>query len=103
MSRYSDIPLYRSNKINKGKIYQKSARYPEIPLNENDVYVITSQGDRFDLLARQFYKESEYWWIISVANEKLKQNSLFIPEGTQLRIPMNLQGVISAYNTLNNS
>ena len=101
MGRYSHIRLFKDPKINKGSPFKKRPIYPEIPLAESDVYAITSQGDRFDLLSQRFYKTSEYWWIISIANEKLLQNSLFIPEGTQLRIPMNLQGILESYDSLN--
>ena len=87
---------------NNGNPYYKGVYYPKIELSENDVYVITDQGDRYDLLALRFYKNSSYWWMISIANESLNNNSLFIPEGTQLRIPMNITSIISAYSDLNN-
>ena len=35
----------------------KTVKYPEIPLNVNDIYVYTTEGDRLDLLAEQFYSE----------------------------------------------
>jgi hypothetical protein len=98
MNRYQNIP---KTKIEGKEVYVTS-RYPEVPLSENDIYVYTSIGDRFDTLAQQFYKDSSLWWIISIANtDKLNQGSLIIPEGIQIRIPYNPQSVISAFNLIN--
>jgi phage tail protein X len=97
MNRYLNIPTTR---INKKPVY-RTVRYPEIPLDENDTYVTTVQGDRFDVLALQYYQDESLWWIISTANDALPQNSLIIPEGIQLRIPANVVGTIQSYNKLN--
>ncbi len=97
MNRYQDIPQI---KINNKPVY-RTVRYPEIPLNENDIYVTTTQGDRFDTLALQYYQDESLWWIISIANESLLQNSLVTPEGIQLRIPSNLSKIINDYKRIN--
>lgn len=97
MNRYQNIPTLT---INKKPVY-KTVRYPEIPLDENDIYVTTVQGDRFDILASQYYQDESLWWIISIANNSLLQNSLIIPEGIQLRIPANVPIIIQNYNKLN--
>lgn len=99
MRRYQDIPQERTA---KGKRYFTNVFYPQVTLSENDIWVITTQGDRLDLLADQYYGDSTLYWIISIANENLKQNSLFIPEGTQIRIPQNVAEIISEYTQLNN-
>ena len=96
-NRYQNIPI---EKINGKRAYQ-TVRYPEIPLNENYIYVYTNQGDRFDILAQQYYKDQSYWWVISIANAQLFQNSIVIPEGIQLRIPSDLAGILSSFNLLN--
>ena len=96
-NRYQNIPI---EKINGKRAYQ-TTRYPEIPLSENDIYVYTTQGDRFDILSQQYYGDQSYWWVISIANAQLFQNSLVIPEGIQLRIPSNLAGILSSFNLLN--
>jgi phage tail protein X len=96
-NRYQNIPI---EKINGKRAYQ-TVRYPEIPLNENDIYVYTTQEDRFDILAKQYYGDQSYWWVISIANSQLFQNSLAVPEGIQLRIPTNLAGILSSFNLLN--
>jgi phage tail protein X len=97
MNRYQNIPII---KIDKKPVY-RTVKYPEIPLDENDTYVTTVQGDRFDILALQYYQDESLWWIISTANDSLPQNSLLIPEGIQLRIPANLPQILNNYNTLN--
>ena len=97
MNRYQNIPIV---KIDKKRVYQ-TTRYPEIPLSENDTYVYTVQGDRYDILAQQYYSDSSLWWIISIANDQLPQNTLTIPEGIQIRIPTNPAGIIKAFNIIN--
>lgn len=97
MNRYQYIPKRKSNK----KEYYANAKYPEIGLQNTDIYVITNKADRFDTLANQFYGDKSLWWIISLANQGLKQNSLFIPAGSQIRIPINPTAIVNKYNNLN--
>ena len=97
MNRYQNIP---QTKINGRLVYQTS-RYPQVPLSPDDIYVYTVQGDRFDILALQYYSDSSLWWIISIANRDLPQNSLYVPLETQIRIPSNPANIISSYNQLN--
>jgi hypothetical protein len=90
------------NVANLGAEYYQTNTYPEIPLNENDIYVITDFGDRLDMLANQFYQDVTLYWIISAANpNSIKFGSITIPTGTQLRIPTNISGIIDSYNRLN--
>jgi len=98
MNRYQNIPISRTN---DGKRYYNSVRYPEIPRLEDDIYVFTTEGDRFDILAQQYYKDSSLWWVISIANPDLQLNTLFIPQGTQLRIPSRIDKILYDYNILN--
>lgn len=98
MNRYQYIPVITSS---LGKRYYRDSKYPRIPLSVNDIYVVTTIGDRFDILASQYYGDSSLWWIISIANEELSQNSLYISEGTQLRIPTDVSNIIRSYNQLN--
>ena len=98
MNRYQNIQIEKST---TGKRMYKTVRYPDIPLSENDIYVYTVQGDRFDILAQQYYSDSSLWWVISIANDNLSQNSLVIPEGIQIRIPSNVQGVLDLYKQIN--
>ena len=102
MNRYREIPILKNKEVNNGSRYYATTRYPEIPLSPNDIYVITAEGDSLDALAQQFYKDKSLWWISSIANTDLSQNSLFVPVGSQLRIPTNIQNILSAYDRINN-
>ena len=102
MNRYSRIPVLRNKEVNDGSRYYKGVKYPEIPLSPNDIYVITTTGDSLDVLAQQFYNDKSLWWVLSIANVSLSQNSLFVPVGSQLRITSNIQGILTAYRNLNN-
>ena len=106
MNRYQNTPLMRVD----NKLMYVTTRYPEIPLSNDDIYVYTTDGDRFDTLANQYYKDSSLWWIISIANTAIagtslpsdfSQDSLLIPEGSQIRIPANYANVISLFNSFN--
>jgi hypothetical protein len=98
MNRYQNIPVIQNS---QGVSYYRDNKYPEIPLSVNDIYVVASDGDRFDMIANQYYSDPSLWWIISAANPDLPQNSLYIPLETQIRIPYNPANVIASYNKLN--
>ena len=98
MGRYTNIQTFITD---KGKKYYSTTKYPQIPLDYNDIYVYSTQGDRFDILAQQYYNDSSLWWVISIANESLAQGSYYIPEGSQIRIPSNLGEILSQYKVLN--
>lgn len=98
MDRYSQIPETRSP---DGKLMYTTVRYPDIPRSFEDTYVYTTIGDRFDTLAQQFYGDSTLWWIISIANDNLLQNSLTPPVGSQIRIPANPVPIIAEFKLIN--
>jgi len=98
MNRYQNIPVIKNS---KGTSYYRDNKYPEIPLSINDIYIVASEGDRFDMLANQYYGDTSLWWIISAANPDLFQDSLYIPLETQIRIPYNPSSVMTSYNKLN--
>lgn len=101
MSRYKRISTISSPSENNGAKFYFTTFYPDIPLSENDTYVLTNQGDRLDLLAHQFYGDKKLWWVISIANPSIPKNSINLPIGTQLRIPFNPNNVISLFNKIN--
>ena len=88
MGRYTNIQefLTQNNKPFKG-----TTKYPDIPLSFDDIYVYTDEGDRFDILAQNYYGDSTLWWVISTGNPQLNQMSMFPPLGIQIRIPSDLQ------------
>ena len=98
MARYNN---YITLKTSQSKPYIKGKQYPNITLSENDVYVITTVGDRLDYLAYTYYRDSELWWIIATANNNATKGSLFPVPGTQLRIPSNVSDVMNLFNKFN--
>ena len=46
------------------KRYFKYLKYPEIPVDISDVYIITKIGERLDSLAYQYYNDPDLWWVI---------------------------------------
>jgi hypothetical protein len=74
--------------------------YPYIPPTSADVYVITVRGDRYDLLASNYYGDVSLWRLIPRANN-LVCDSLYPPVGIQLRIPANAQTLVQEYKSLN--
>lgn len=98
MNRYQNIKQIKNS---EGITYYRDNKYPIIPLSVNDIWVITTSEDRYDRLAQQYYNDYTLWWIISIANDNLPQNSLYPPEGTQIRIPTNVSEILSNYNKLN--
>jgi hypothetical protein len=89
-----------TNKYTKKK-YLSSVLYPKIKPNDNDLYIISQQGDRLDILADKYYNDSSFWWIIAVANN-LNDASLSIEPGTQMRIPSNVSKILNDLEKINN-
>lgn len=82
------------------KKYLESTIYPKIKATNEDIYIISTQSDRLDLLASRYYGNPTYWWIIAVANN-LNDASLSIEVGKQLRIPGNVTAVINEFERIN--
>ena len=97
MSRYTNTNI---GKLESGRLYRKNTLYPNIPVSEDDIYVIATAGDRYDTLARQFYKDPSLWWIIAYANNH-QRASLAVTPGVQLRIPADHSTAIELFNEFN--
>ena len=102
MHRYLGISL--TSTPESPKLRYVNVIYPQISLGSQDIYVYTTQGDRYDSLALTFYKDSSLWWIINRANPNQDSASLFPSVGAQLRIPapVRLSNILSLYDRLNN-
>lgn len=70
----------------------ETVRYNKPPVLPDDQYIITREGDRWDLLSQQFYDDVSLWWFIALAND-IRPASMIVPVGIQLRIPTNLDEV----------
>ena len=97
-SRYQTIGRVKLGET--GSQYYTNNIYPDIPATNDDYYVITTLGDRLDLLAYDFYQDSSLWWVIASANS-LPGDSIYPPVGIQLRIPVNIQSVLVNYKSVN--
>jgi hypothetical protein len=98
MNRYQNITLTKYNST--GSQYYLNNIYPDVEFTEDDNYVITTLGDRLDLLANNFYGDPSLWWIISSANS-LPGDSLYPPIGIQLRIPTDVRTILESYKVIN--
>lgn len=78
---------------------------PDIPKDNDDVYVVTTVGDRLDMLSFQYYLDPQYWWYIAAANPELRRDSMFLDVGMQLRIPTpsNLNAVLANFKDYNSN
>jgi hypothetical protein len=97
MQRYQGFPILLDD---QGRRYYKPAKYPEIPLSANDIYIMSVFGDRVDQYSSDYYGNTDDYWIINVANGFLG-DSLFIEPGTQVRIPQDTVTIKQNYNKLN--
>lgn len=96
-NRYRDI---QHSTTSDGVEYINNPIYPEIPLSDQDYYVISTGGDRYDTLAQQFYSDHTLWWIIAMANTS-ERASLIVEPGVQLRIPANKENILQLYRSIN--
>lgn len=85
-----------TKKLNDGRLVYKSKLYPKIPKSDQDIYIVTQTGDRLDTLAYQFYEDSSLWWIIASANN-VHDAPFALPDGTELRIPMNYVSIMNNF------
>jgi hypothetical protein len=93
--------LRKKRKINSGRYYSR-AKYPNIPVNDNDLYIITTVGDRLDSLASLFYDDIRLWWIISIANpDKVRRDSFNLKPNLELRIPANRSQILKDFEKIN--
>ena len=97
-SRYNYSKIIRTSETKKN--YLESTIYPKIKATDNDLYIISTQGDRLDLLANQYYSDRNLWWVIAVANN-LNDASLSIEPGKQLRIPGNISNILNDLEKIN--
>ena len=97
----SRLRTLKVKNINRKRTY-RALKYPEIPLSIEDLYITTTDGDRLDLLANQFYQDVDMWWIIATANPGVvKRDTFNLKPGLEIRVPANPQGVMQEFESLN--
>jgi hypothetical protein len=95
--RYQFTPVFKRY---DGKNVYRTTYYPIIPESVDDTYVIASESDYLDSLAKKYYGDESYWWIIAQANN-LGKGKLSIPQGKQLRIPGNVSQILNNLKEVN--
>ena len=97
MNRYKTIETYTSD---TGTRLKSNPIYPTIPETADDIYLISTSGDRYDILAREYYGDQTLWWIIASANNSQKA-SLDLEPGIQIRIPADKSLALRLYEQVN--
>ena len=98
MKRYSST---REKFDKSGVRVYSTTYYPEIPISNNDSFIVSQEGDRLDNLALKYYSDNTLWWVIAKANG-IKGKSALKP-GENLRIPLNIQRIIEDFRNVNKS
>lgn len=94
---------YQFTKTDKrfdGKIVYKTTLYPVIPETDMDLYITVSDEDYLDSLAKKYYGDESYWWIIAVANN-ISNGKLSVAIDKKLRIPGNLPTILQNLKQIN--
>ena len=90
-SRYTGVRSKRKELTSKFKKVQspehfETTYYKSVPKKNDDMYFITQDGDRLDLLAHRFYGDPNLWWFLARANNLSSMN---VEAGIQIRVPIN--------------
>jgi len=96
MSRYK---TNKTKKLNDGREVYVTKVLPKIPKSDNDTFIAVQTGDRLDSIAKEYLGDASLWWVIADANN-IHDAPFSLPDGTVLRIPSNVQGVINAVNKI---
>lgn len=85
-----------TQKLKDGREVYRTRIYPNIPLKDSDIYIVTQGGDRLDTLAYQYYGDQSLWWIIATANN-IHDASFGVDDGTILRVPQDYLQIINDF------
>jgi nucleoid-associated protein YgaU len=68
-----------------------------------DTQILSQEGDRLDILAKEYYNDEALWFVIAKANN-LGKGSLDVPAGRIIRIPYYQEetGIVSLIDGYNN-
>ena len=94
--RYTNVKKDTDTNIN----YMESTIYPRIRATNDDIYAISEAGDRLDILAKKFYGDPAYWWVIATANN-MNDGNFYVEPGIQIRIPSNINGILNQLERIN--
>jgi nucleoid-associated protein YgaU len=54
---------------------------------------VLKAGERFDGLAHRYYGDSDYWWVIALANRV--QDPFALRPGTRIRVPSDYRSILN--------
>jgi len=105
MSRYENYLFNQDTSldVDNKRRYYTALIDPTIERSTDDVYVVTSIGERLDLLASRYYQDANLWWIIAAANPSLRRDSVYLEAGIQVRVPRDYQDALVKFQDVNNS
>ena len=83
MSRYRTV----RNIVDKKLVRIGTANLPDHEDSNSDILLISTEGDRCDLLSQEYYGTPDFWWFIANVNNLNKMN---LEPGTRLRIPTSI-------------
>lgn len=97
-NRYSSTKTFQNTDTKK--YYLETTIYPNIDPSDSDLYILTEETDRLDLLAQKYYGNPKMWWVIATTNN-LNDANLYVKPGTQLRIPIRIEQIMSNLEKIN--
>ena len=84
MSRYDRVGKTSENGISR----IGTADLPKFEEQNSDILLITTDGDKCDLISQEYYGTTEFWWFIASVNNLNTNN---IEAGTQVRVPVSTE------------
>ena len=92
-SRYAGSKIIDSNHY--GTWIDPTSRNPLGPSILDGVQTVDhrlSAGERLDTVAHRYYGDSDYWWVIALANRI--QDPFRLTVGSILRIPLDVRSIL---------
>ena len=98
MSRYKETQV-KIDKDTGNRVYGLTI-YPRVPIQDGDLFVTPTEGDRLENLAYRYYEDTSLWWVIAEANN-LREGRFALNPNEELRIPINLAPILLEFRELN--
>lgn len=88
-----------TKKRTDGRTVLRTSILPNIKKRTTDTFLVMVERVRLDHLAHKFYENPNYWWVIAAANNI--KGSMYVEEGTQIRIPRELNTILHDHAKIN--
>lgn len=98
MNRYTQNSNTVFNRFDGKRVF-RTTTYPPIPVTDSDLYMVSGEATYLDALSNKYYKSPTFWWVIAQANGI--KGTLKAPTGVQLRIPGDINAVLTRFNSAN--